>query len=258
MGILNVTPDSFSDGGAFLDPEKAYGRALQMEEEGADVIDIGGESTRPGALPVSVDEEIKRLRPVLQKISGKIKVPLSVDTRHAAVARMAIEEGVSWVNDVSALSDPEMVSVVSHYQVKIVLMHMKGTPQTMQDHPQYQDVVYEVFDELQNKIELARASMVKMDNIIVDPGIGFGKSLEDNLKIFKNLETFQKLNCPVLIGFSRKRVVKALFGETSEMIKMGNLSMSLLAIQKGVQFLRVHDVAETKILVNVLGKMGDI
>ncbi len=255
MGILNVTPDSFSDGGRFLDPEAAYRRALQMEEQGADIIDIGGESTRPGAQPIFIDEEVLRVRPVLKRLAQVLKIPISIDTRHAAVARIALEEGASWINDVSALGDPDMASIARHYNVPIVLMHMKGKPQTMQESPHYEDAVSEVFGFLKNKIESAVRSMIKRENIIVDPGIGFGKRFEDNLSLFQNLKKIQELGCPVLIGFSRKRFVKSLFGESVDSMRIGNLTLSVLALQKGVQILRVHEVAETKRLVNGL-KMG--
>lgn len=206
---------------------------------------------------MSVDDELKRILPVLKKISPKIKIPISIDTRQAEVARIALQEGVSWVNDVSGLSDPQMAHIVSEAQATVVLMHMQGTPQTMQDNPQYQNVVYDVLNNLRNKIELACGAMIKRENIIVDPGIGFGKTLEHNVELFKNVGEFLSLGCPVMLGFSRKRMVKALFGESQDEIKVGNQILNLLAAQKGVSWLRVHDVAETKRVLDILKKMGD-
>lgn len=258
MGILNLTPDSFSDGGVYQNPDRAYRRAIEIEEQGADVLDIGGESTRPGAIPVSINDELKRILPVLKKISPKIKIPISIDTRHAEIAHKALQEGVTWVNDISGLSDPQMARVVSDGQATVVLMHMQGEPSTMQNNPQYKNVVEDIMTDLQRKIEVALDTGIQGDKIIIDPGIGFGKSFEHNLELFKHINKFESLGYPIMLGFSRKKMVKVLFGENSEEIKVGNQILNVLAAQKGISWLRVHDVAETKKILNALERMGEI
>lgn len=254
MGILNVTPDSFSDGGLYLNPDKALEKALQMEEEGADMIDIGGESTRPGALPVSLKDELERVLPILKKIAPRVKIPISMDTSKAAVASACLNEGASFINDVSALSDPEMITVVARADVPVILMHRKGEPQTMQKNPFYEDVVSEVFEFLKERIDFCLCHSIKKEKIFVDPGIGFGKTTEHNLSLLQNLKTLQALGCPIVVGASRKNFLRNLFGEKPEEVLAGSLTAALLAVERGADILRVHDVAKTKEVIRLANK----
>ncbi len=251
MGILNVTPDSFSDGGRYLDPEKALDQALKMQEEGADLIDVGGESTRPGSDPVSVKEELARILPVLKKIVPRLKVPVSIDTRKGVVAEQAIGEGVSLVNDVSALTDPLMIPLLASKKIPVILMHMRGTPKTMQDTISYQDVVAEIHQFFKKKLEEAIHGGVQKSNILLDPGIGFGKRFEDNLLILQHLENFQDLGCPLAIGVSRKSFLKKLLGDHPQDLLIGSVNTALHAAKQGVSLLRVHDVRETKTAIRL-------
>ncbi len=258
MGIVNVTPDSFSDGGRFLDPEKAVEQGLQLEKEGAHILDIGGESTRPGAEPVSVEEECARVVPVLKGLKNKgCQALLSIDTRHAEVMATAIEAGVDMINDISALTyDSESVAVIARSGLPVCLMHMKGTPKTMQDNPVYEDVVQEVFEYLKERIAVCLAAGVTQDKIICDPGIGFGKTLADNIKLLKNIEKFQELGCAVMIGASRKSFIDTLCVDVPVDKRLpGSLAASLWSYQQGVQLFRVHDVAETKQALEVYAQM---
>jgi len=254
MGILNITPDSFSDGGRFFDrPEEAIEYALKMEEEGADIIDIGGESTRPGAKPVSLKEELRRVIPVIKILSKRLKIPISIDTRKAKVAKEAIEAGASIVNDVSGLRyDEEMRKIVAYYKVPLIIMHMKGNPQTMQRNPFYKDLISEIIDFLEKRINLAEEAGISRENIIIDPGIGFGKTVEHNLMILKNLYQFKVLGRPILIGTSRKSFIgKILNLDVNERL-YGTISSCCLAVLKGANILRVHDVKEVKEAINLL------
>lgn len=252
MGILNVTPDSFSDGGLFVDPQQAVERVLQMVEEGADIIDIGGESTRPGAEPVSIEEEIKRVVPVVQEIRRQSKIPISIDTTKAGVAVRALEAGATMINDVSAgRFDPEMLPLAAKANVPICLMHMKGEPRTMQQNPLYEDVVAEVKTFLRERIDVCLRAGIKKEKIIIDPGIGFGKRVEDNVRLLKELDQFQALGCPILIGTSRKSFIGHLTGAEIQDRLPGTLASLAIAIQKGANILRVHDVAETRQFLNV-------
>jgi len=243
MGILNVTPDSFSDGGAYPDKEKAVERGLEMIEEGADVIDIGGESTRPGARSVSEDEEMERILPVVRGLRKSAPVLISVDTMKAAVAEAALEAGADIINDVSAFRfDPRMAGVVSGREAAVVLMHMKGTPETMQSDPRYADLFDEIRWFLKDRIEEARSAGIGRGRIIVDPGIGFGKSPEDNLALIDNLGFLEELGCPVLAGASRKSFIgKALGLPVTERLE-GSIAAGVLSIARGAHILRVHDV----------------
>jgi len=243
MGILNVTPDSFSDGGAYPDKEKAIERGLEMIEEGADVIDVGGESTRPGARPVSEDEEMGRILPVVRGLRKSAAVLLSVDTMKATVAEAALEAGADIINDVSAFRfDPRMAGVVSRQGAAVVLMHMKGTPETMQSDPRYADLFDEIGWFLKDRIEEARSAGIGRGRIIVDPGIGFGKSPEDNLALIDNLGFLEELGCPVLVGASRKSFIgKALGLPVTERLE-GSIAAGVLSIARGAHILRVHDV----------------
>lgn len=252
MGVLNVTPDSFSDGGCFVDPGLALDRAQQMIMEGADVIDVGGESTRPGAPYVSEDEEITRIRPILHLLGKKVDIPISIDTRKAAVARIALDLGAVIVNDVSALQDDDrMGRCIQESGAGVILMHRKGHSGIMQKAPCYQDVVGEVKAFLSERIVMARAIGIPADHIIVDPGIGFGKTSQHNLKILANLEVFHQLGQPVLIGASRKAFIGALTGKPVNQREMGNAAALTVAIWQGVQMVRVHDVGAMKDVVRV-------
>ncbi|HHL43138.1 MAG TPA: dihydropteroate synthase [Hellea balneolensis] len=251
MGIVNVTPDSFSDGGRFTSLDAARNHAEEMIESGADIIDIGGESTRPGAKPVSVDEELRRVIPVISALSG-CGADISIDTRKPEVAKAAIQAGAHIWNDVTALSyqkdGPEMAARLG---CKVVLMHMQGTPENMQLAPKYQNVVAEILAYLKGRASLALRAGVKRENIIVDPGIGFGKRLSDNLDILQHLDDFHMLGYPVLLGASRKSFIGAIDKSTSKARLGGSLAAALWGASLGAQIVRVHDVAETAQALNI-------
>jgi dihydropteroate synthase len=245
VGILNVTPDSFSDGGDFFDPEAAAEHAAAMLDEGADMLDVGGESTRPGSDPVSQEEEIRRVVPVLKRIlSVRPEAVISVDTYRSGTAKAALEAGASLVNDVTALrGDPGMVSLIEEAACPVILMHMQGEPKTMQKEPNYKDVVGEVRDFLAERAEYAVAAGVRLENIIVDPGIGFGKNLEHNLALLRNLDALVDLGFPVLIGTSRKSFVERITGAQEARDRVfGTVATTVLAFEQGATFFRVHDV----------------
>jgi dihydropteroate synthase len=245
VGILNVTPDSFSDGGDFLDPEVAVKHAASMLDEGADMLDVGGESTRPGSDPVSQEEEIRRVVPVVERIlSVRPEAVISVDTYRSGTATAALEAGASLVNDVTALrGDPPMASVVGEAGCPVILMHMQGEPKTMQKEPHYQDVVREVRDFLAERAEYAVDAGVRPENIIVDPGVGFGKNLEHNLDLLHNLDAIVDLGFPVLIGASRKSFIERMTSvqEARDRVS-GTVATTVLAFERGATFFRVHDV----------------
>lgn len=252
-GILNRTPDSFSDGGLFMREEDAIKRVFEMVSEGADIIDIGGESTRPGAEPVSIEVELERTLPIIKKVASKIDIPISIDTYKSEVAREALRNGASIVNDITGLKgDPKMAEVIADFNVPVVIMHIKGSPQTMQINPHYDSLIDEIMESLKKSIELAKKARIDEDKIIIDPGIGFGKTVEHNLEIINSLEAFKVLNRPILIGVSRKSyIVKTLkeCGMKDEDIElsgrlMGSASSCALCISKGANILRVHDVKE--------------
>ncbi len=247
MGILNVTPDSFSDGGRFLAPEAALAQGRAMVGAGAAILDIGGESTRPGAAEVAVADEVARTAPVIAALAGA-GVPLSIDTRKAAVAEAALAAGAGIVNDVAALGyDPKLAGVVAHAGVPVVLMHAKGTPATMQDDPVYGDVLLDVYDVLAERIAFAEAAGIARDRIVVDPGIGFGKTVAHNLALLRGLSLFHGLGCPILLGASRKRFIGTVSGEVQADLRVaGSLSVALTGVAQGVQVLRVHDVKDTR------------
>ena len=248
MGILNVTPDSFSDGGRFLAPEAALAQAQAMAEA-ADVLDIGGESTRPGAAEVEVAEEVARTAPVIAALrEGGLGCPISIDTRKADVARAALAAGAGIVNDVAAMGfDPEMASVVAGSGAPIILMHSVGTPATMQDDPRYEDVLLDVHDFLKARIAAAEAAGIARDRIMVDPGIGFGKTAEHNLALIRRLSLFHDLGVPVLLGASRKRFIGVIGRESmAERRVAGSLAVALAGVAQGAQVLRVHDAVETR------------
>lgn len=247
MGILNVTPDSFSDGGNFTALESAVNHALEMIEQGADIIDIGGESTRPGSAPVSEIEEISRTVPVIQKIREQSNIPISIDTMKASVARKAIEAGADIINDVSAFeTDPEMVHVAAQTGAGIVLMHMKGTPQTMQDNPQYQNPVLEIADYLKARCRFAIEHGVDRNSLCIDPGIGFGKTLEHNLELMRHIPELADTEYPILIGASRKSFIGTLTGRKNPVDRLaGSLGVAGWSAMLGAHILRVHDVIDT-------------
>lgn len=245
MGVVNVTPDSFSDGGRFLDPRAAIAHARQLHEEGADILDLGAESTRPGSAPVPPDEQIRRLEPVLRALAVDPAVVISVDTASAEVATRALDLGARIVNDVGALSDPAMAAVVAGPGAGLVLMHMRGTPATMQDDPCYDDAAGEVAAWLGARLEAARAAGVDPGQVVLDPGIGFGKTLAHNLELLARLDEIAALGRPVLVGMSRKRFLGALTGrDTPDRLEAG-LAAAAVAVFAGAAIVRTHDVAAT-------------
>jgi len=264
MGILNITPDSFSDGGQFFTPQTAIAHAQQMVDQGAHIIDIGGESTRPFADPVPADQEIARVVPVISELNKHISVPISIDTSKAVVAKAALEAGASIVNDISSLGDPEMGAVVRDAHVPLILMHMKGTPQTMQISPEYDNIIDEIYDTLNVSIEKAVESGISRELIIVDPGIGFGKSVGDNFTIIQHLNSFHGLGVPLLIGTSRKSFIqKALdihpdYLNYSEAIECGTMVTITMSALAGAHIVRVHNVYQTRITLTLLNSLtGD-
>ena len=252
MGIVNVTPDSFFDGGRFCDPQRAVAHALRLVEDGADLLDIGAESTRPGALPVDEQEERRRLVPVVAAVAKAVSVPISVDTSKAEVAKAAIDAGAIMVNDVTALrGDSAMVGVVAQAGVALVLMHMQGTPDIMQHAPRYDDVVGEVAQFLAERVRYAVDHGVARDRIVVDPGIGFGKTLGHNLDLLANLRVIAELGYPLLVGPSRKGFIGQLTDQSVEARGWGTAGVVALAVEQGANILRVHDVGPMKDVAKV-------
>ena len=244
MGILNVTPDSFSDGGRYSAPDLAERRALVMEAEGAHLIDIGGESSRPGSKPVSTREEIRRIRPVFKRLSKKIKLPLSVDTYKYDVAAAALDEGAVLVNDIRALSgDKRLAKLIARRKAGVALMHMRGTPQNMQKNTSYKDVLKEVRDALKRSVEKALEAGIEASRILVDPGFGFGKTPGQNTEMLFNLQFFQKLKMPLLVGLSRKSFIGFFSGVSDPADRLyGSIAAAAAAIDRGAHVLRVHDI----------------
>lgn len=244
MGILNVTPDSFSDGGRFNSVEAAVSRALQMNEDGADIIDIGGESTRPGAERVSQEEELRRTIPVIQKLAGQLRVPMSIDTTRAEVARRALDAGAEIVNDISGLTfDRDMLEVCRKADAGICVMHIQGTPQTMQQNPQYGNVVSEVIEFLQQQVDRCLMAGIPAERMCVDPGIGFGKTADHNLELMSAVPKIQQaLQRPVLIGHSRKRFLSKILGRTIDEQSAGTIGVAVALAELGTDVLRIHDV----------------
>jgi dihydropteroate synthase len=246
MGILNVTPDSFSDGSQHLKKSEAIDHALRMIDNGADIIDIGGESTRPGSDPVSVDEELRRVIPVIEVLSAKTSLPISIDTYKSSVAERALKAGASMVNDISAMRfDPDMPKVVSKYKVPVVIMHIKGSPKNMQENPSYESLIPEIMDYFRISIRLAVKFGIPEDLIIIDPGIGFGKTFEQNLEILNNLQEFTFLEKPIVIGPSRKAFIGKILDNAPPKERVeGTASAVAISILKGACIVRVHDVRE--------------
>jgi dihydropteroate synthase len=246
MGIVNVTPDSFFDGGRFLNAEAAVAHALQLVEQGAEIIDIGGESTRPGALPVAEPEELRRVMPVIKQLVGRVKVPISIDTVKLGVARTALAAGASIVNDIAANREVDALwRLVAETRAGYVCMHMQGTPQTMQASPAYTDVVSEVRDFFSERIRRMSDCGVGRDQIMLDPGIGFGKTVKHNLQLLGAMRSFSSLERPLLLGVSRKSFIGTLLGAELAARLPGALACACLAVAAGVQIIRAHDVAET-------------
>ncbi|UCC45240.1 MAG: dihydropteroate synthase [Candidatus Zixiibacteriota bacterium] len=260
MGVLNVTPDSFSDGARFNSVEAAVDHAVRMVEEGANIIDIGGESTRPGADPVDQTTEQERVVPVIERLRKGNPVPISVDTYNASTAKAGIEAGADIVNDISALrSDPEMASLVAALEVPVVLMHMQGKPKDMQTAPSYADCVREIGEFFEERIEYCRLAGIDRSRLILDPGIGFGKRLSDNLEILARLEEFRRFGLPLLIGASRKSFIGMLHpdgGEAAERLG-GSIAAAVMAVQNGADMVRVHDVAQTVEALKVARAIGE-
>lgn len=261
MGIVNVTPDSFSDGGQFLSPEAAVAQAKRLQAAGADIIDIGGESTRPFADKVSTAEEKARVVPVIEKLAGRIHVPISIDTTKAEVAEAALEAGAAIINDISALRfDPQMAPLASRREVPVILMHMKGEPDTMQLEPAYDDVVTEVSQFLSNAVQKAMDAGIQKERIIIDPGIGFGKNGRHNLILLQQLRSLEHIGVPILVGPSRKRFIRDILTPREHEdipadrpeVETGTQAAVAVAITNGAHIVRVHNVANTKAMIRVL------
>jgi dihydropteroate synthase len=253
MGILNVTPDSFSEGGRFFDTDDAVKHAGQMVADGADIVDVGGESTRPGSDPVAAEEELERVLPVIERLVEEIPhTPISIDTRKSAVAARALEAGATIVNDVSAGADPAMFDAVREHDAAVVLMHMQGEPKTMQETPTYDDVVGEVHEFLRERIEAAEFAGVDPERIAVDPGIGFGKDLGHNLELMRRVDAFLDLGRPVLVGPSRKRFISAILDLPEDQRVEGTIGAVAWMVARGAHVVRVHDAREVVRAVRVI------
>lgn len=254
MGILNVSPDSFYNVGKYSETDKALTHIEKLISDGADIIDIGGESTRPYAKKISIEEELSRVMPIIEKAIGNFDIPFSIDTYKSEVAKTALDAGVHMVNDISGLHfDKKMATTISHYQdVPVIIMHIKGTPLNMQDNPVYEDVIEEILEYFTNSIKIATNAGIKQENIIIDPGIGFGKRLEDNVKIIKNISEFYCLGKPILLGCSNKSFIGKILDVEKDQRLEGTLAANAYAILNGVNIIRVHEVAEHRKLVQML------
>jgi len=251
MGILNLTPDSFSDGGQFFTPASALSRARQMVSDGADIIDIGGESTRPGAQAVSDDEELNRVIPVIEKLANEINIPISIDTSKATVMYEAVHSGASMINDVRALRENKALETAAQLNVPVCLMHMQGEPRSMQKNIHYTDVISDVIKFLSDRVQVCNDAGIANSQIIIDPGFGFGKTLKHNLALLRAIPEFVQIGLPVLTGLSRKSMIGELTGKSVERRLSGSLAMAAIAIQSGAQIIRVHDVAETRDIISI-------
>ena len=256
MGILNVTPDSFSDGGKYLEKNTAINHALEMIDQGADIIDIGGESTRPFSDPVSLKEEISRVVPVIEGIRKKSDICISIDTTKSQVATAALNSGASLINDVSAMEvDPLMVDVALKFDCPLIIMHMKGTPKNMQDDPQYESLISDIKDYLLDRIDFIISKGINPKKIVIDPGIGFGKTVENNFEIINNLKHFTSMDFPVLLGASRKSFIGISLNLPEEDRLEGSLAANIIGFQNGAKIFRVHDVAETNKALIIANKI---
>jgi len=246
MGIVNITPDSFSDGGSFFDSSRAISHALKLVGEGAAILDIGGESTRPGAAEVSVQEELDRVIPVIEALAAEVAVPLSIDTSKPEVMTEALRKGAGLLNDVRALQEPGALEVAAESDVPVCLMHMQGEPRMMQDDPYYEDVIADIEAFFRQRIAACERAGIKRERILLDPGFGFGKTLEHNISLLAGLEKFQALGCPLLVGMSRKRMIGTLLGDVpTDQRVYGSVSAAVIAAMKGAAIIRVHDVRPT-------------
>ena len=243
MGILNVTPDSFSDGGRFVVPDDALVQAERMIAEGADILDIGGESTRPGAAAVSLDEEMARVLPLIERVAAEFDVPVSIDTSKPQLMRAAVAAGAAMINDVSALRAPGAVAVVAALGVPVCLMHMQGEPRTMQAAPQYDDVLADVIRFLADRVTVCVAAGIARERLLIDPGFGFGKTLQHNLALLRGLGQFRQLGLPILVGISRKSMLGAITGKPVGERQTASVAAALMAVERGARIVRVHDVA---------------
>jgi len=247
MGILNVTPDSFSDGNLYFDRDKAVNHGLDLIKEGACIIDVGAESSRPGSNPIPVQEELARILPVISELRDNTDTLLSVDTTKAEVARRALDAGADIINDISSFKfDPDMLPLAAEREVPVILMHLKGNPKTMQNNPSYDNLLEEVKSFFQERIDTAVSSGIKKEKIIIDPGIGFGKNFKDNLNLIRNLRYFENLGRPILVGHSRKSFIGKIMDQPPQDRLEGSLSAAVLSVSHGAHLLRVHDVAATK------------
>jgi len=256
MGILNVTPDSFYDGGWHFDNENSQKRIEEMIAQGAEIIDIGGESTRPGSKPVTVDEELKRVIPAIEFISEISDIPISIDTQKTEVAKKAVEAGACVVNDVGGLRNTEMIQAIADMQVPVIIMHMQGTPENMQTNPKYGNTVQDIKDWLEVRIKAAEMAGIKRSNMIVDPGIGFGKNLKHNLEILGGLEQFKNIAGGVLLGASRKSFIGLLNSNGSSDRLAGSLAAAMIGATAGVDLVRVHDVKETRRAIDSINSIN--
>lgn len=258
MGILNVTGDSFSDGGQYVDTSAAIDRGLEMVAQGADIIDVGPESTRPGSQPVAADEQIRRAIPVIEQLSGRIKVPISIDTHNYQVASAALRAGASIINDISALADVRIADLAAQHNAAVVLMHMQGSPATMQKKPHYNDVVAEVLAFLVERAQLARDHGIAKNNIIIDPGIGFGKTLQHNLSLLRHIDRFVQTGFAVLVGASRKRFIGEITQRATPADRViGTAAVSALMTQAQAAILRVHDITANLEAVKIASAIAD-
>jgi len=247
MGVLNFTPDSFSDGGRYFELSKALKRVEEMVEEGADIIDIGGESTRPGALPITLEDEIKRVIPVIKEVVKRVEVPISIDTYKSEIAEAALDEGVEIVNDISGLRfDNRMTEVVADYNAGLVVMHIKGTPRNMQKQPQYDNLIGEIYDYLAQSLRIAADAGIESEKIVIDPGIGFGKKFADNQVVLNKLSEFQGLGRPVMIGPSRKSFIGNALNLPEDQRVEGTIAAVVIGLINGARIFRVHDVKQVK------------
>lgn len=254
MGILNITPDSFSDGGKYLDSKIALEKALELEKDGADIIDIGGESSRPGADTISVKEELDRVMPVLKELVKRVKIPISIDTYKTEVAKEVLEAGADIINDITGLHNNEQLAkLVAKYDAGIIIMHMLGTPKTMQANPEYKDLIGDIITYFKKSIDIAKANGISEDKIIIDPGIGFGKTIEHNLEIIRKLSAFKKIGRPVLIGTSRKAFIGNILNLPVNERLEGTAASVAISIMNGADIVRVHDVQKMQRII----KMAD-
>ncbi|MEK6646462.1 MAG: dihydropteroate synthase [Candidatus Firestonebacteria bacterium] len=252
MGILNITPDSFSDGGKYLDPEIALEKALELEKDGADIIDIGGESSRPGSDTISAKEELNRIMPVLKELVKKIKIPISIDTYKPEVAKEVLEAGADIINDITGLHNNEQLAkLVAKYDAGIIVMHMLGTPKTMQANPQYKDLIGEIIAYFKKSIDIAKVNGIKEDKIIIDPGIGFGKTIEHNLEIIRKLSAFKSIGRPILLGTSRKSFIGNILNLPVNERLEGTAASVAIGIMNGADIVRVHDIKEMKRVIKI-------